>query len=214
MSVGPDPLPLGWQDRNSYFRDHYFADEHIYYIQYNKCWSREAEEAFGSGASALFMPSFKEFEKEVIKTIRKKEIDKLVIDIRFNNGGNPLQWTDFVGKLQKIKLAERADIYLMIGRMTYSEAIINAVDMIKAFNPILVGEASGGKPNHMGEVKRFVLTTSNLVVSYSTKYFRLLEDDPPALIPDIPVNESFTGFMEGKDEAMEAIRMHSGLLKH
>lgn len=82
------------------------------------------------------------------------------------------------------------------------------MDVIKAFKPLVVGEDSGGKPNHFGEVKRFVLTTSNLVVSYSTKFYTLLEENPPAIIPDLPVSQSYSGFMEGKDEAMEAISNH------
>ena len=69
VSIQPEKYPLGWQDRKSYFRDHYFPEDRIYYIQYNKCWSREAEENYGTGASALFMPSFKEFEKKVFLEI-------------------------------------------------------------------------------------------------------------------------------------------------
>ena len=65
LSIGPDPLPLGWQNTNTFFWNQYFPEKKLYFIQYNKCWSREAEEDFGSGASALFMPSFKDFEKEV-----------------------------------------------------------------------------------------------------------------------------------------------------
>jgi hypothetical protein len=209
ITVGPDPLPLGWQESNAFFRDHYFPAGKLYYIQYNKCWSREAEEDFGSGASALFMPSFKEFEKNVLKNIRKLEIEKLVLDLRFNNGGNSLQGTGFVDRLQKSGIGDRADIYLIVGRKTFSSAIINAMDIIRAFAPVVVGEETGGKPNHFGEIKRFVLTTSNLVVSYPTKYFNLLEDDPRSITPDLHVCQTFAGFMKGTDEAMEAIRNHS-----
>lgn len=209
VSAGPALLPLGWQDQKSYFWYQYFPGEKLYYIQYNKCWSREAEEDFGSGASALFMPLFREFEKEVLKTVKKLEIDKLVIDMRFNSGGSSLQGSSFVKKLKKTKIDERAGIYLVVGRKTFSSAIINSVDLIKAFDPVIVGENSGGKPNHFGEVNRFVLTTSNLIVSYSTKYFTLLDEDPAAIIPDLPAPQTFEGFMTGRDAAMEAIRDHS-----
>jgi len=206
VSVGPDPLPLGWQDTKVFFRDRYFPADKLYYIQYNKCWSREAEEDFGSGASALFMPSFKEFEKEALKAARKKEIEKLVLDLRYNNGGNPLQGTSFIRKMKKTGIDKRAKVYLIVGRKTVAAAIINAVDVMKTFNPVVVGENTGGKPNHFGEVHRFVLTTSNLVVSYSTKYFTLLEEDPPTLMPDIQAPDKFKEYMQGRDPAMEAIR--------
>ena len=209
VRVISDPPPLGWVDRNSFFRDQYFPEDKLYYIQYNKCWSREAEEEFGSGASALFMPSFNEFKKEALKTARKQDIKKLVIDFRFNNGGNPIQWTEFTEKLQKSRIGKNAEIYLLVGRNTFSAAIINAIDVIKTFNPMVVGEESGGKPNHFGEMKRFVLTTSNLVVTYSTKYFSLVENDPPAILPDIPVSQSYKSYIMGIDEAMEVIYNHA-----
>lgn len=208
VSVGPDPLPLGWQNRTSFFWDLYFPDQHIYYIQYNKCWSREAEEEFGSGASALFMPSFNEFEKEVLKSIKKQKIDKLVLDLRFNSGGNPQEWTKFVDKIQKTRIAEKANIYLLIGRKTKNAAIINAVDVMNSLSPIMVGEDTGGKPNHLGEVKRFVLTTSNLIVNYSTAYFPLVEEDIPYLTPEIKTPQSFEDYMFGSDAAFEFIKNH------
>ncbi len=213
ISIGPDPLPLGWQNTNTYFWDQYFPKNKLCFIQYNKCWSREAEEDFGSGASALFMPSFRDFEKEVLKTVKKQEIEKLVIDLRFNDGGNAVQGSEFVSKLQKTKIGKQAEVYLIVGRKTSSEALINAFDVMEALSPVVVGEDTGGRPNHFGEVKRFVLTTSNLIVSYSTSYITLLEENnPPALVPDIQTRQSFEGFMNGKDEAMEAIINHSGRL--
>lgn len=208
--VGAEPRPLGWQDQSSFFWDSCFTKEKLYYIQYNKCWSREAEVEFGSGASALFMPSFEDFEKTSIKILKKQPIEKLVLDLRFNDGGNAKQWTEYVAKIQKTRIGERAEIYLLVGRKTASAAIVNSVDVIKTFNPLVVGEDSGGRPNHFGERKRFVLTTSNLIVSYSTKFITLLDDDPPAILPDIPAPESFVRFMAGEDEALKAVLDHSG----
>ena len=83
------------------------------------------------------------------------------------------------------------------------------MDLVKAFDVVIIGEDSGGNPNHYGEVKRFVLPQSNLVVNHSTKYFTLLEDDPRAIIPDIYTPDTFAGYMEGIDPAFEAIRKHS-----
>jgi hypothetical protein len=208
-SVQPDSLPLGWQDRKAYFRERYFPAEKIYYIQYNKCWSRETEVEFGSGASALFMPSFREFEKLVFHTLRKQEVDKLVFDLRFNNGGNSTQGTRFIERLRKTRFGEHGKVYLIVGRETSSEAIINAVDLMKRFDVVVVGENSGGKPNDYGDVRRFVLPRSNLVVNNPTRYYALVEGDPQSIIPDIPAPESFSTYMAGIDPAFEAIRKHS-----
>ncbi|MCK4879232.1 MAG: hypothetical protein KAS82_01185, partial [Bacteroidales bacterium] len=208
VELHPESLPLGWQDQKTFFRDHYFENEHLYYIQYNRCWSREAEEDFGSGASALFMPSFKEFEKQVFPVLRKKEIDKLVFDIRFNRGGHASQGTKFIRKICKALPKEHGDIFVLVGRTTCASAIINTVDFMKSAEVVLVGEETCGKPNHFGEVKRFVLPESRLVVSHPTIYFSLLEEDPPTIKPDLLAPIGFKQYMKGVDPALEAARSY------
>lgn len=208
VTVSPAAIPYGWEDRKTYFREHYFPGERIYFIQYNKCWSREAEEKFGTGATALFMPSFREFEKKIFQTLRKREIDKLVFDLRFNTGGSEQQGTRLIKKLAGRKMKGQVPVYLIVGRQTYAAAIVNSADLIRQLDAIVVGEATGGRPNHFGEVNRFVLPESRLVVSYSTKYFALSEKDDASIIPEIEVPLTYDVFMSGTDPAMEAIRKH------
>ena len=197
--------PLAWQDRSSFFRDIYLPEEKSYYIQYNKCWSREVEETHGSGASALFMPSFREFEKRVLKIMRKKPIDKLVLDLRFNDGGQPDQGNLLIRKMGRIKPGGAGRSYVIIGRRTQGAALENAIEFIVKTGASVVGEPSGGKPNHFGEVERFVLPESRLVVSYATQYISLLEGDPPFLQPERQTPLSFSDYLSGADPAMEAI---------
>ncbi|MEN8229171.1 MAG: hypothetical protein ABFS38_13515 [Bacteroidota bacterium] len=211
VHVQPVKLPMSWQDQKSYFRDCYLPEDQIYYIQYNKCWSREAEEENGSGARALFMPSFKEFEKQVFQTIKKHKIDKLVFDMRFNGGGNAAQGTKFIKKLTKSRFNGKGGFYVIVGRQTFSSAIINTVDFMENSDALIVGEGTGGRPNYYGEVKRFVLPESKLVVNYSTKYFTLLEENAPCISPGIETPIHFEQYMKGTDPAMEAIRQHSFL---
>ena len=206
VSIEPPVLPLGWQDQKAFFRAQYLEKEKIYYIQYNRCWSREAEEDYGSGASALFMPSFKEFEKQVYPVLKKKEIDKLVFDIRFNKGGYAEQGTEFIRKICKSLPRDHREIYVLIGRATDAAAIINAVDFMKNTEVVLVGEETSGKLNFFGEVDRFVLPESRLIVSYSTKHFVLVDEEQPALIPDLTTPLYFEEYSRGIDPAMELIR--------
>jgi hypothetical protein len=202
----PGSMPLGWQDQSAYFWEQYLEEEHLYYIQYNRCWSREVEEDYGSGASALFMPSFKEFEKQVFTVLKKNEIEKLVFDMRFNRGGNASQGTRFIRKLCKALPRETREIFVLVGRATFSSAIINTVDFMKCAEVVLVGEETSGRPNHFDEVNRFVLPESKLIVSYSTTWFKLLEEDLPSIEPLLLAPISFEQYMKGVDPALEAIR--------
>jgi hypothetical protein len=210
LSAYPETLPLGWQDKKTYFREYYFPGEEICYIQYNKCWSREAEIKLGTGARALFMPSFTEFEKRVFRTMKDQHVGKLVMDLRFNDGGDPSQGTRFIEKLANSSVMENGQVYLVVGRKTCCSALVNAVDLMRRFDVVIIGEETGGKPNHFGDVERFVLPESKLVVNCATRRYDLLEGDPPSLLPDIITPETFTSFMEGIDPAFEAIRNHQG----
>lgn len=206
VEVQPISMPLGLQDQKAYFRDQYFENEHLYYIQYNRCWSREVEEEFGSGATALFMPSFKEFEKQALTVLRKNKIDKLVFDMRFNRGGNASQGTGFIKKLCKIVPRKTQNIFVLVGRATFASAIINTVDFMNCSKVILVGEETGGKPNHFGEVNRFVLPESRLIVSYPTIYFKLLEEDQPTIEPQLLAPFDYEQYTKGIDPALEVAR--------
>ena len=206
MSIPTGNLPLGWENQNTFFRDRFFPKDRIYYIQYNKCWSREVEEEYGTGASALFMPSFKEFEKKVFRIIKNQNIDKFIFDMRFNGGGHPEQGTKFIKKLSKTRFKGPGKIYVLIGRQTFSAAIVNTVDFMKYSDALLIGEGTSGKPNHYGEIKRFVLHESKLVVNYSTHYFQLLDEDIATITPDFEAPISFSQFMQGIDPALEVIR--------
>ena len=215
LAVHPSALPLGWQDQKSFFRARYLEQEKLYYIQYNRCWSREAEEDYGSGASALFMPSFKEFEKQVYPELRKKEIRKLVFDLRFNKGGHAAQGTEFISKIYKSLRKDQVEIFVLVGRATDAAAIINAVDFMRTAEVIVVGEETSGRPNHFGEVKRFVLPESRLIVSYPTRYYSLMDADPPSIRPDVETPMDFKAYLSGIDPAMELIiERWSGEIRH
>lgn len=209
LELQTEATALGWQDPKAYFRQHYIEDEGIFYIQYNRCWSREVEEDYGSGATALFMPSFKEFDKEVFQILKKNVVDKLIFDLRFNSGGHPAQGKTFIKDLHKAKIKGKGEYFLLVGRKTSSEALINAIDFMKYEGVVVVGEESGGRPNHFGDVRRFVLPESGLIVSHSTRFYDLLEEDPPSIIPQIIAPESFENFLKGIDSALEAVRKHN-----
>lgn len=97
---------------------------------------------------------------------------------------------------QRSALGKEGRLFVIIGRQTFSSGILNAVALKKA-GAILIGEATGGKPNHYGEVKSFTLPNSNLDVTYSTKYFKMLSEDTPSLMPDIPAPLTMADYLKG-----------------
>jgi C-terminal processing protease CtpA/Prc len=83
--------------------------------------------------------------------------------------------------------------------------VLNALALQRETEALLVGEPTGGKPNHFGEVQQFHLPHSQLKVFYSTKYFEASEQDNDSLMPDISAPATFSEYLHGVDPAIMAI---------
>lgn len=207
VNVQLKSLPYYLQNERKLFWSKYIKESGIYYIQYNKCLSKEVELNYGNPKRAEKLPSFVDFENEVFTTIKKNKINKLIFDMRFNSGGSSPQGTEFIKKLSDFKnVNQKGKLFVIIGRWTFSSAILNTLDFKKYTNATIVGESTSGKPNHYGEVRSFNLPKSKLEVYYSTKYFKRVEDDLGTIKPDIEIKTSFDDFINGIDPAFEWIK--------
>ena len=191
------------KNANQLFWYEYFKDKKAIYFQYNSCWSRELEKKY-RGNDNPNLPSFEKTTTEIINLINNKQVDKFIVDMRFNSGGSSLQGTRFVNKLKNLN--KSFNTYVIIGNRTFSSAIINTLDFRNKLNAVLVGEPTMGKANHYGEVKSFVLPNSKLRISYSTKYFEFLKDkNPDSIYPDYNIRTNFEDFIKGKDTILNKI---------
>ena len=80
----------------------------------------------------------------------------------------------------------------------------NAITLSQDTNAVLVGEPTGGKPNHYGEVRRFRLPNVGLLVQYSTRYWlNYPGSDPLTLEPDVRAAVTVEDLLAGRDPALE-----------
>jgi len=187
-------LPVYRQNRDkSYWSS--FGDG-VFYINYNKC--REME--------GLTVSQFSETLKAEIS--RNNEIEKIAIDFRHNSGGNSELFKPFLAWLShNTSFNQRGKLFVIVGRDTFSSAALNVYYLKFNSKAIFVGEPTGAKPNHFGEVKYLELKSSGLMIRYATKYYELVEDDSlKSFKPDIECEVSFKDYAEGIDRCMEAIR--------
>lgn len=207
-SFKPDSVSFCMKNQKAFFVDSYFSDEKIYYLQYNKCWSKESELEHGDKERAKGMPLFKDFEDKAFHVLNNQLVDKIIFDMRFNGGGNSAPGTAFIEKLAKyLKTHPSVKTYVVLGRNTFSSAILNAMDFKRLTNAIFVGEETAGKPNHFGEVRNFQLPNSKLYVGYSTKFFKNTDEDVNTIKPDVFIETSFSDFAKGIDPVYEWVRM-------
>ena len=198
-----DKQLYSWQDRHISYLSKYFDKEKILYVKYNSC--RPTSKVIKKDGTMSEI-SFDDFQKQIFKTLKKEKVDKLIFDMRFNSGGNSIYGTDFVNKLSKKKINHKGKLFVVIGRRTFSSAILNTMDFKDNTNAIIVGENTGGKPNHYGQVRSFNLPSSNMGIMYSVKYFRRVEKEMNTINPDIKIEISFEEYKQGIDPVFEWIK--------
>lgn len=186
-------FPISNQNAYDMYWFKYMEVENIVYVKYNSCRNMKGY-------------PFKDFTKDVFEVIDKNNPDKLIIDLRDNSGGNSMIFNSFLKAIKKRgDINKEGNIYTIIGRETFSSAILNAMQLRNETNSILVGEASGGQPNHFGEVKEINLSNTNINVSYSSNYFETTNEDVDSIYPDEEVILKSSSFFEGEDEFLEFI---------
>ncbi len=148
---------------------------------------------------------FEVFKKEFWEFVKSHEADKLVLDIRKNRGGISTILDPFIKELKNSSFNQQGKLYVVIGKDTFSSAVLNAISLKKNTEASFVGEATGGEPNHYGEVKQFKLPNSGITIRYSTKYFHWINEDINTLEPDKVIEETFAAYREGTDPVLEWI---------
>lgn len=194
-----DPLPLYQRKMGAPYWSAYAEPEGIVYAQYNVC-----TDAPGYPVSR--------FREEVEQLLEEHGEARLVIDLRSNSGGNSALLDPLIERLAAMpRFQSKGSLFVIVGRDTFSSGLLNAIDLRDKAKAIVVGEPTGGKPNHYGEVQRFELPNSALSVSYSTNFFRVTDTDTPSLMPDLPAELSYADYAAGRDPAVEAIVRESGI---
>lgn len=185
------PLYVQKQGQNYWFE--YLPDAKTLYLNYNRCQDMKER-------------PFKAFAEEVLAFVEANPIERFVIDLRLNGGGNEAVIFPLLLKLPKHpKLDHKGKLFVGIGRRTFSSGFGNARTLKSATQAILIGEPTGQKPNAFGEVRAFQLPHSKLNVNYSTKFWQRMEGDPQTLAPDILVEPTFADYAAGRDPVLDAI---------
>lgn len=156
-------------------------------------------------ASQMVEKPFEIFTEEVFEVAEANDVEKMVIDVRQNQGGSDLVFKPFLKKLKKSNLNEEGKLYVIMGRKTYSAGLNTVINLKKQTEATLVGEAAGGQPNHYGDTRYFKLPNSQITVNYSTKYIKKWDEDIEIFAPDVEI--AVSGELEsiGRDSVMEWI---------
>src|SRR5687767_9391322 len=152
-------------------------------------------------------PSLKQNAQALFALIDRVRPSRVVIDLRQNGGGDFFEGREHLVEPIKKRPAinQKGRLFVVVGRATFSAAMVNAIDFRKQTNAILVGEPIGERPNSYSENDEMTLPNSKLVVSYSTRYYQFVDEDVPAVLPDERIDPSWADFRAGRDAVMDWI---------
>lgn len=187
--TAPSETPLALQNPQRWYWFASLPEQNALYFQYDVC-------------NEMADYPFADFNADLFETVDAEGLTRILVDLRSNGGGNSAVLQPFLAAL-----AERPEleVYVLIGRRTFSSALMNAIELDQQANAVLVGEATGGRPNHYGEVRTFSLPNSKVAISYATKHFRMLPDaDPPSLEPEIVTPVTVANQLAAYDAALTA----------
>ena len=179
------------------YRFEYLPDDRILYFQYNNVadWR---EEPFGEFTKELFAA----YDEHV------SDIDKFVIDVRFNSGGNGYLLPPFVREfvLRRDSLT-RGKLFIITGGHTFSAASNFIGRMLENTSAITVGDIAAGPLNWCSDIITFGLPNSNLRVNISTMFWQ--EGHPTDIRgyypPDYYIPATFKDYVSGSDPVLETI---------
>jgi len=147
------------------------------------------------------------FYKRVFKFIEDNDVEKFILDVRLNGGGNNYKNKPVVtGIIENKKINQQGKFFVIIGRRTFS-ACQNLVNELSNYtNAIFVGEPTAENINFYGDNRRVELPNTKLPVYLS---FAWWQDKPqwenaPYTSPHLAVEASFDDYKANRDPVLEA----------
>ncbi|MCK5117346.1 MAG: hypothetical protein KAR44_12155 [Candidatus Aegiribacteria sp.] len=184
-------LPL-WLGSDNFYWFSYLSERRMLYCAYNSC-------------ALMDDYHIDDYVEDLRECTDSSNIDAVVVDLRRNSGGNSMVAAPLINWLRELSENSDIQLYLIIGRWTYSSGILNAIEISEIPGVMVFGENTGGAPNHLGEVRTAQLPWSGLSVSYPTKYFKRVEGEGSTMRPDVRIPLDAGMLFEGQNRILDAI---------
>ena len=184
-------LPKAATYRQPKFYTGFMLADQTYYVQYNSC-------------EEISNYSMSQFASDVEKTMNEQHCKKLILDLRYNTGGNSLVIEPLLMMINRYRQDNDLKLITLIAEQTYSSGIMNAVQLKYNYDSVLIGTPTGGNVNGYGETDQFYLNYFPYFVIYCQEYFEMVPGyELDSLYPDIDVEVNYKDLMQGIDRCVE-----------
>lgn len=199
-------VPAGWvdlagtkalyqKDPSNNFWFEYLKESKTMYVQQNAVLNKDGGETVAA------------FYKRVFDAVEANPVDKFILDLRFNNGGNNGLNRQVIIDIIRSKIDQRGKLFVITGRRTFSAAQNFVNELEKYTEAIFVGEPTSGHPNHFGDATAFVLPNSKIEVPTSSVWWQDVDPRDRRIwtAPELAADLSSEDYRLGRDPAMQAI---------
>lgn len=191
-AASTSPLPLSRKHPDQPYWYEYLPAQHAIYVQFNG--------VSNDGAEPLAA-----FFRGVFDFVEHNDVQRMVLDLRNNGGGNnTLLRPVLVGLIQAKKINQRGRLVAIIGPQTFSAAQ-NFVNRLENYTEVVfVGTPTGENVNFYGDVRPVVLPNSRLRIGMSALHWQDMDprDKRTSLTPEIAIDPSFADYRAHTDAAL------------
>jgi tetratricopeptide (TPR) repeat protein len=186
--------PLYLKQLDKIYHMEYLPDQKVLYVRQSQVQDQEGED----------IPSF---YGRVFKFIEENDVEKLILDLRLNGGGNNYKNKPVVtGIIRSQKIDQPGKFMVIIGRRTFS-ACMNLVNELDTYtNAVFVGEPTSENVNFYGDNRPVNLPNSgiNAYLSFAWWQDKPQWENGPWKAPHLATGMTFEQYRTNQDPALEA----------
>jgi hypothetical protein len=210
--------PVGWivqsqafdanwlRHRNDPWRFEYLRDTRSVVLQINAGSAGPLEGEPPKDAYSAFLD-------EAFAFVDTHYVDRLVIDLRNNGGGDESMALPLVHHvIRSDKINRPGRLYVLIGRITESASVAWSVKLERETMALFAGEPAATPPNFYNDPAGFNRETFHIAGSpVNFRIARQLEihsstrDDRDSILADLPAPLRYADYAAGRDTALEAV---------
>jgi hypothetical protein len=204
--AGRDPLPLYLRNPTANYWFEYLPESGVLYFQYNR-----SQDAAGENTAR--------FGERLLAALDQHRPRALVMDVRFNTGGNLTLAADLMKRLQERTRGMAR--FVVTGRATFSAGITQVASWRQEGDVTIVGEPVGDVLETWAEGGNVHLPNSGFKAHFANGAHSYSPAPCPAdtpcydlsvesVAPDLPATASWADYLAGRDPAMEAVLARLG----
>jgi len=201
-------LPLYLRDPLHAYWFRYLADSRTLYVQHNRAGQMEGE-------------TMAAFTERVLAALGSQTVRRIVVDERFDTGGNLQVARPFMERLSAAARERGVPLYVISGRATFSAGLTHLAQLRQWGRAAIVGDGPGEGLEFWAEGGNLVMPNSRLTLHFADRVhsYGARKTGPRSpyldtelfadrITPEIRIRTTSRDYFAGRDPEMEAILRH------